>query len=394
MNKQILAPAVVFGIVFTASPALAQSLDGSFKKRFYIGVGVGQSNLDPDVDAVAGLAVSDDSDTAAQVALGFDFSRRLTAELQYADLGTAELNNGGGVAYTSTALTGLYYVWNGLRSSDFRDFDGLDQRTGISLYGRLGVGYSEYDTEGSVQLEATSDTQLVAGLGIEYAWASGLGVRAEYISFDSDATYGGLSLLYRFGRGPLATTKPDSSAVTDSDFELPALPQPDPIQTLPPPLPPLLLPPVIATVVADNDDDGVNDDYDDCLQTAAGTPVDASGCALFDGVLQGVNFLAGSDSLPETSRAVLDDVVSTMLDFPELRVSVQSHTDNQGDEDANLLLSRNRAIAVVRYLTLQGIPIERFEARAFGESRPIADNNTREGRLLNRRVEFFVLPKS
>ena len=138
----------------------------------------------------------------------------------------------------------------------------------------------------------------------------------------------------------------------------------------------------------------MSDELDDCPQTAAGVPTDASGCVMFNGVLPGVNFVAGSDTLPEASRVVLDDVVSTLRDFPKLRVSVQAHTDSQGDEDANLDLSRNRAIAVVRYLVSQGLPVERFEARAFGESRPIADNNTREGRLLNRRVEFFVIPKS
>ncbi len=396
MNKKILAPAVVFGFVFSASPVAAQSIDQGFKKRFYIGIGAGQSNLDPDTDAVPGLSISDDSDTAGLVTVGFDFSRRLTAELQYADLGTAELSSGGGVDYTSTALTGLYYLWNGFTSSDFLDFDGLDRRAGLSLYGRLGVGYSEYDTRGSVQLERTSDTQLVAGLGIEYSLVGGFGVRAEYISFDSDATYTGLGVHYRFGRGPQGNAKASPSAVTNADENLPILPPPNPIATLPPPppLPSLELPPVPATVVTDGDNDGVSDALDDCPQTAAGVPTDASGCVMFNGVLPGVNFVAGSDTLPEASRVVLDDVVSTLRDFPNLRVSVQAHTDSQGDEDANLGLSRNRAIAVVRYLVSQGLPVERFEARAFGESRPIADNNTREGRLLNRRVEFFVLPKS
>jgi len=56
-----------------------------------------------------------------------------------------------------------------------------------------------------------------------------------------------------------------------------------------------------------------------------------------------------------------------------------------------MALSRNRALAVVRYLIAQGVPIERMEARAFGETAPIADNNTRAGRLLNRRVEFRVV---
>ena len=92
--------------------------------------------------------------------------------------------------------------------------------------------------------------------------------------------------------------------------------------------------------------------------------------------------------MTDTARSILDDVASTLNDFPDVRVSVQAHTDNRGLEAANLTLSRNRALAVVRYLTAQGIALDRLEARAFGEDQPIADNNTRAGRLLNRRVEF------
>jgi len=132
----------------------------------------------------------------------------------------------------------------------------------------------------------------------------------------------------------------------------------------------------------------VVNELDECSDTVPGTPVTSSGCAMFNGALEGVNFLSGSDTLTDTARSILDDVVSTLDDFPDVRVSVQAHTDNRGLEAANLTLSRNRALAVIRYLTAQGISLDRLEARAFGEDQPIADNNTRAGRLLNRRVEF------
>jgi len=109
---------------------------------------------------------------------------------------------------------------------------------------------------------------------------------------------------------------------------------------------------------------------------------------MFNGTLEGVNFLTGSDTLTDTARVILDDVVATLNSFPEVRVSVQAHTDSRGDEAANLTLSRKRALAVVRYLTAQGIELDRLEARAYGETQPIADNDTRDGRLINRRVEF------
>ena len=145
---------------------------------------------------------------------------------------------------------------------------------------------------------------------------------------------------------------------------------------------------MVSVTPEDNDGDGVNNELDECNQTPLGTPVGADGCALFNGTLDGVNFLSGSDTLTDNARLILDDAISTIETFPDVRISVQAHTDSAGSEDANLDLSRRRALAVVRYLTAQGVSIDRLEARAFGEARPIADNSTRAGRLLNRRVEF------
>jgi len=93
----------------------------------------------------------------------------------------------------------------------------------------------------------------------------------------------------------------------------------------------------------DLDGDGVFNESDECSDTVPGTPVNSSGCAMFNGALEGVNFLTGSDTLTDTARSILDDVVSTLDAFPDVRVSVQAHTDNQGLEAANLTLSRNRA---------------------------------------------------
>jgi outer membrane protein OmpA-like peptidoglycan-associated protein len=112
---------------------------------------------------------------------------------------------------------------------------------------------------------------------------------------------------------------------------------------------------------------------------------------MFNGAIDGVNFLSGSDTLTSFARETLDGVVARMNEFPDIRVSVHAHTDSQGDEDVNMELSRRRALAVVRYLTSKGIGLGRFEARAYGERKPIADNSTVEGRQLNRRVEFEQL---
>ena len=403
MNTKLIAPLVAACTTLLPASAFSQQFDGGFSKRIYIGVGAGQSVLEPDTSGVPSVSLLDDNDTAGVLTLGFDFSRRLAAELQYAELGTAGLTGGDGIDYAETSISGLYYLWNGLAGSpsEYLDLDGLDRRAGLSLYGRAGVGKLDNDAVGTVQFERENDVQLLLGLGIEYAFNFGLGVRAEYIRFDTDASYGGGSLIYRFGgpgasAGTVAGAPPASSPRPEPD--LPVLPPPAPIETLPPPPPP---PPEFAQRVEspledvdpdDGDSDGIGNAFDECGDTPAGTPVGADGCAIFKGTLDGVNFLTSSDTLTDSARLALDEVVDTMNAFPEVRVSIEAHTDSLGGEAENFTLSRQRAIAVARYLTAQGISVDRLEARAFGETRPIADNTSRAGRLLNRRVEFRTIP--
>ena len=409
MNKKSIAPSVVLSATLLSGGQLAaQSFDGSFSKRFYIGIGGGQSTLEPDTSAIAGLDLVEDTDTAANLTLGFDFSRRLTAEFQYTDLGTAALSDGDGITYAVASVSGLVYLLNAFGAPEFLDQDGYDRRTGLSLYGRLGIGGTQNDPLQTVQFERDGDIQAILGVGVEYALPIGLGIRLEHITYDVDAQYQGLTLLYRFGGSGFGTGPSEEPPLVLPELpDLPDLPSPEPLETLPPPPPPppeflpdgqpstseqISEPAVIEPLASDDSDsDGISDAIDECFNTPLGTPVKANGCEMFNGALEGVNFLTGSATLTEASFVVLDDVVNTMTDFPEIRISVQAHTDSSGNELSNLALSRQRALSVVRYLVGRGISVERFEARAFGQSQPIADNNTRAGRLLNRRVEFRTI---
>ena len=390
MNKKIIATVVAASAALLPGYAMTQSWDG-FNKRVYFGVGAGQSNLNPDTSEAPDVSLIESKDTAGLVTLGFDLSRRISAELQFADLGLAETTGEDGIEYAVPSLTGLYYLWNGLGSSDYLDADGLDQRTGLSLYGRAGVGKMENESLRTVEYVRENSAQFVAGLGLEYSMSFGLGIRAEYIHYDSDAQYGGVSLLYRIGLSNATggTAKEAPEEITPETVpDLPVLPAPEPEETLPPPPPP---PPPPAVESDDNDSDGVSNAFDECTSTSPGTPVGSNGCAMFNGTLEGVNFLTGSDVLTDSARRTLDEVVDTLNSFPDIRVSVEAHTDSMGDDAINMNLSRQRALAVVRYLVAQGIALEQLEARAFGESRPIADNNTRAGRQMNRRVEFQMV---
>ena len=81
----------------------------------------------------------------------------------------------------------------------------------------------------------------------------------------------------------------------------------------------------------------------------------------------------------------------TLLAKPTIKVEVDGHTDNQGLASANLALSQQRAEAVVAYLASKGVSSTRLSAKGFGQTKPVADNATADGRQKNRRIEFTVI---
>jgi OOP family OmpA-OmpF porin len=98
--------------------------------------------------------------------------------------------------------------------------------------------------------------------------------------------------------------------------------------------------------------------------------------------------------LTSDAEQILDDIIESLQPYPTLKLEISAHTDNQGNDKANEQLSIARARAVAAYFIRSGIAIDRITARAFGESSPIAPNNTAEGRRENRRVELRVLNDS
>jgi OOP family OmpA-OmpF porin len=144
---------------------------------------------------------------------------------------------------------------------------------------------------------------------------------------------------------------------------------------------------------ADADGDGVPDARDTCPGTPAGTSVDATGCpAAGPVVLEGVSFLTGSAKLTLNSQGPLDRVVTALRERAELRVVIEGHTDNVGNRDANLRLSKARADAVRAYFIAKGIAASRLTAVGIGPDQPVAPNDTEEGRAKNRRVQLRQQP--
>lgn len=108
-------------------------------------------------------------------------------------------------------------------------------------------------------------------------------------------------------------------------------------------------------------------------------------------VLDNIQFNRGtSDFADANSIQLLDDLVDFMKVNPTVRIRLEGHTDNAGDPQLNKELSMNRASKIRGYMTLKGVDFERVRIAGWGGSRPIADNNTEEGKTQNRRVEMII----
>jgi OOP family OmpA-OmpF porin len=167
----------------------------------------------------------------------------------------------------------------------------------------------------------------------------------------------------------------------DSAERLAALQREVYIGPAPPPPPPKV------RRMTDLDRDGVDDRFDRCARTPFGAHVDERGCW----VVEDTVFDLDSAHIRDDRSAPLVAVREVLIRNERLRVRLDGHTDDVGSADYNMALSQRRADAVRDWLVEQGIEAGRLLTRAFGPTRPAADNDTPEGRTQNRRVEISVL---
>ncbi len=184
----------------------------------------------------------------------------------------------------------------------------------------------------------------------------------------------------------------------------------------------------------DSDADGVADQFDKCANTPANVKVDGSGCPLdADGddvadtddkcpvekgsaanngcpeetglsgrtltpeeqtvvkeAFSNLEFATGKSVISSSSYLSLNKLAELLVSKSDYKLEINGHTDNVGSESSNQTLSQNRANAVKKYLTAKSVSDANITATGFGESMPIASNDTAEGRQQNRRVEFLI----
>jgi outer membrane protein OmpA-like peptidoglycan-associated protein len=154
----------------------------------------------------------------------------------------------------------------------------------------------------------------------------------------------------------------------------------------------------------DADRDGIPVPQDRCpdKQETKNGYEDSDGCPdeipevikKFTGVIQGIEFDRGKETIRPVSTPTLDAALKVLNDYPALRVLISGHTDTDGVRQTNLDLSRRRAESVKAYFVGKGVDSSRIETRGAGPDEPIADNKTAAGKQKNRRIEFKLIDEA
>ena len=106
--------------------------------------------------------------------------------------------------------------------------------------------------------------------------------------------------------------------------------------------------------------------------------------------IQVINFSIDDATLPEVNKELLDRAAKIISEVPNIKLMIVGHTDGQASDDYNNKLSLARAESVKQYLVSKGVDADKLTVKGMGESEPIADNSTEQGRFHNRRIEFVV----
>ena len=147
----------------------------------------------------------------------------------------------------------------------------------------------------------------------------------------------------------------------------------------------------------DTDKDGTLDKDDDCPNTPG--PKDNKGCPVIEQEIievlktafDNLEFETAKDVIKDESKPSLDELATVLMKKSTWKLEISGHTDNVGDDDKNMVLSKKRAESLKSYLVSKGVEATRLNTLFFGETKPIADNNTPEGRKKNRRVEMKIV---
>ncbi|MFT6306318.1 MAG: outer membrane protein OmpA-like peptidoglycan-associated protein [Halioglobus sp.] len=369
-------------------------LSGHATSAWFVGLGGGVSKLSPDT-AGSAFTLEEEQGQAATAYFGLDINNWLSAEAAFTDLGAAGLSGEQEIAYTAASVGGIAYVYNN------RGMDG--RQAGLSGYVRFGL--SSITNESRILLNEADNTALWVGAGVQYPIGARLGLRAEVASYDGDAQIAMASIYWRSkddggGRvdsiagGQLTTPSVESSDVESRNggyAEVEAFEGYDNNNELTTHSDNGFGAAIIDPETASDTDNVDIASSAECNAPALGEPSDGAGCALFTGVVEGVEFQMGSSRLTPNSEYLLESLALSLNNNPALVIELQVHTEAYQEQGQAMQISRERVLTVARFLAGQGVDTQRLRARAFGSAQPLSENNSVESRRLNNRVALRVL---
>lgn len=369
--RAALFPVALLSVALT-QPIAAQEQEPDID-RIYLNPSVGFQYFDHDRDL---------SETGTySMGLEYRFHDHWAAEAVYGNADADRKGASGNADYTDYRLDGLYYL------------DNLNTEDIVQPYLAAGGGHTEFEDDG--------ESRVNAGGGVRLAATDLVSLRLdarEFYSIDEHEwdTLVSLGVSFAFSRQAEAQPEPDPAPA-------PA-PRPQPADSdndgVPDSRDQCSGTPAGAAVTSDgcprdSDNDGVADFRDQCPGTASGVEADEQGC---EGVTERVEtielhiqFPFNSDEIKPIYDHEIREVANFMEEYPDTSVEIAGHSDSLGDKAYNQKLSQQRAEAVATRLTEKfGIASDRVRARGYGESEPVADNSTDQGRIRNRRVEARI----
>lgn len=363
----VLAVFALQGLSVAASSNMAAGDSG-----WYGGVNVGKSHAKIDDARIAGSLSTagfattsiraDDRDTAYKLFGGYRFGAHVALEGGYLDLRK--------FGFTATTLPSGTLSGNmKVRGANLDLLGILPLAEGLAAFGRVGAMRAQttdsFTATGLVRVlepsAGTSATNYKIGLGLQYDLFRSLGVRAEAERYRIDDAVGNrgdvdlysVGILYRFGRGASPSAAAAAGASPASVAVAVAAPAP------------VVAAPVVQAPV-----------------TTQATKY----CSVLD-----IQFEINQTGIQREETERLAVIGTFMRRYPLTTAVIEGHTDNVGTPEQNLALSQRRAKSVVSYL-VESLRIEpaRLSAVGYGDTRPVADNGTEEGKRLNRRIDAVV----
>lgn len=347
-----------------------------------------------------------DNTIGAAFGLGYQFEENWAVEIAYHLDKETEDDHGNDADSGYVHFDGLYHFDNDIAEN-------------WSPYAVAGLGVRTYEIDAVDYKDF--DIEFNAGAGLKYVFNSNFyfrtDVRLTYGAYDNDiGSLWNVGIVYIFGGSDFA--KNSKYSLNDSLFgnkdkkskpeeETPVV-ESEPITESEPAVEPAVVSAAaiqaaktVATEnIIDTDNDGVADEDDKCPDTLFGAKVDETGCYSADQDKEvefklNVTFKSGSTWLDKLSRIQIDELAHFLTVHNKVDVVIEGHSDSQGPDDMNKRLSQGRADSVVKYLIENHkIPASQITAIGYGEDKPIADNNTAEGRAENRRVMAKVTAKA